>query len=103
MLAEECSKTECTVLIVDAQTAAGATGGRRVRLVIYTYALEMLAHSHYESMFSSTALVYRISHMCRFECNVRMCADELLRKDSPLDIQVAHSLVWLSLVDLSGS
>ena len=66
--------------------------------------MEILAHSHYyESMFSSTALVYRRSHMCRFECNVRMCAEELLPLDSPLDIQVAHSLVWLSLVDLSGS
>ena len=40
--------------------------------------MEMLAHSHYESMFSSTALVYRRSHMYRFECNVRMCAEELL-------------------------
>ena len=40
--------------------------------------MEMLAHSHSESMFSSTALVYRRSHMCRFECNVRMCAEELL-------------------------
>ena len=58
--------------------------------------MEMLAHSHYESMFSSTALVYRRSHMCRFECNVRMCAKELLPQDSPHDIQVAHSVVWLS-------
>ena len=40
--------------------------------------MEMLTHRHYESMFSSTALVYRRSHMCRFECNVRMCAEELL-------------------------
>ena len=40
--------------------------------------MEMLAHSHYESMFSSTALVYRRPHMCRFECNVRMCAEKLL-------------------------
>ena len=40
--------------------------------------MEMLAHSHYESMFSSTAIVYRRSHMCRFECNLRMCAEELL-------------------------
>ena len=40
--------------------------------------MEMLAHSHFESMFSSTALGYRRSHMCRFECNVRMCAKVLL-------------------------
>ena len=40
--------------------------------------------------------------MCQFECNVRLCAEELLPCDSPLDIQVAHSLVWLSLVDLSA-
>ena len=33
---------------------------------------------------------------------VCMCAEELLPY-SPLDTQVAHSLVWLSLVDLSGS
>ena len=42
------------------------------------YVMEMLAHSHHESIFSSTALVYRRSHMCRFECNVRMCAEKLL-------------------------
>ena len=65
--------------------------------------MEMLAPSHYESIFSSTALVYRRSHMCRFECNDRMCAEELLPQNSPLDIQVAHSVVWLSLVDSSGS
>ena len=40
--------------------------------------MEILARSHYESMFSSTALAYRRSHMCRFECNVRMCPEELL-------------------------
>ena len=40
--------------------------------------MEMLAHSNYESMFSSTVLVYRRSHMCRFKCNVRMCVEELL-------------------------
>ena len=40
--------------------------------------MEMLVHSHYESMFSSTALVYRRSHICRFECNVRKCAEEPL-------------------------
>ena len=40
--------------------------------------MEMLAHSHFESMFSSTALRYRRSHMCRFECNVRMCTEVLL-------------------------
>ena len=33
---------------------------------------------YYESMFRSTALVYRRSHMCRFECNVHMCAEDLL-------------------------
>ena len=37
--------------------------------------VEMLAHSHYESIFSSTALRY---HMCRFECDVRVCEAELL-------------------------
>ena len=40
--------------------------------------MEVLVHDHYESMSSSTALVYRRSHMCRFECNVRMCAEKLL-------------------------
>ena len=35
--------------------------------------MEMLAHSQYESMFSSTALVSEISYMCRFARNVRMC------------------------------
>ncbi len=36
--------------------------------------MEMLAHHQYESMISSTPLVYRRSHMCRFECNVEyMC------------------------------
>ena len=65
--------------------------------------MEILTNSHYESMFSITALVYRRSHMCRLECNVRMCAEELLPEDSPLDIQAAHSLVWLSLVYLFGS
>ena len=40
--------------------------------------MEMLAHSHYEPMFSSTDLVYRRSFMCRFECNIRMCEEELL-------------------------
>ena len=48
------------------------------RVVVVVAVIEMLAHNHYESMFSSTALVYRRSHMCRFECNVRVCADELL-------------------------
>ena len=40
--------------------------------------MEMLALGRHESMFSSTALVYLRSHMCRFECNVRMFAEELL-------------------------
>ena len=31
-----------------------------------------------------------------------MCAEELLPYDSPLNIQGAHSLVWLSHVDLSA-
>ena len=38
------------------------------------FVMEMLARSHYESMFGSTALVYRRSFMSRFECNARMCA-----------------------------
>ena len=33
----------------------------------------MLAHSQYESMFSSTALVQQISYMCRFVRNIRTC------------------------------
>ena len=55
--------------------------------------MEMLAHtcSHYESMFSSAALVYSRCNMCQSECIVSMCAEELLAWDSPLDIQVAHS------------
>ena len=40
--------------------------------------MQMLSHSHYESMFGSTALVYRRPFVCRFECNVRMCAEESL-------------------------
>ena len=40
--------------------------------------MEMLARSLFESMFSSTALAYRRSHMCWFECNVPTCAEELL-------------------------
>ena len=40
--------------------------------------MKMLAPSHYESMFSSAALMHRRSHMCRLECNVRRCAEELL-------------------------
>ena len=40
--------------------------------------MEMLAHRHYKSMFSGTALVKRRSHKCQFECNLRMCAEELL-------------------------
>ena len=65
--------------------------------------MEMVARCHHESMFSSTALVYRRFHMCWFERDVRVCTEELLPQDSPLDIHVAHSLVWLSLVDISGS
>ena len=65
--------------------------------------METLAHIYYEPTFSGTALVYPGSRMFRFECNVRMCAEELPPSDSLLDIQVAYSLLWLSLVDLSGS
>ena len=32
--------------------------------------MEMLAHSHYESMFSSTALVCIVDLMYLLECNV---------------------------------
>ena len=62
----------------------------------------MLAHIQYESMFSSTALVYRRSHIYPFEYNARMCAEGLRPQVSPLDIQVAHSLAWLCLVARSG-
>ena len=40
--------------------------------------MEMLAHSHFKSMFSSTALVDRRSCACWFACNVRLCAETLL-------------------------
>ena len=57
--------------------------------------MEMLANRRYGSMFSSTALVYRRSHICRFEYSVRICAEGLLPCDFPLDIRVALSLVDL--------
>ena len=59
--------------------------------------MEILAHSHYESMFSGTALVSYISYMCRFARNVRMC----MRRNY-LGISVDWTSSSLSRVDLSG-
>ena len=70
----------------------------------------MLAHSQYESMFSSTTLVSQISYMCRFARNVRMCMrrnyfprilrrldEQLTLSCGSLRIVMASQLSWSSL------
>ncbi len=63
--------------------------------------MEMLAHhsSNYKSMFSCTALVYRRSRMCRFECNVHRV--HVRRNHFCRSSRLAHSLVY-TLPDSHG-
>ena len=51
-------------------------------------------------MFSSTALVHRRSHTCRFVCNARLCGG-ITSVGFCLPSRVAHSLVWI-LPDCHG-
>ena len=62
--------------------------------------MEMLAHSHYESMFSSTALVCIVDLMYLLECNVcgatAADAEELLLQCC-VDWKVLPHSLWISL------
>ena len=60
----------------------------------------MLAHSQYESLFSSTVLVSQISHMCRFARNVRTVC--VCGGITSLGFSVDWTSSSLSRVDLSG-